>query len=274
MASFVGGNRLNFTKTLVLGDLSGLESKGCTGTGLYAENVFLYGSLTTQIPTDQSTTYAGINTNSQVTKNDETIIIFAGAEGAEVGQIKGAPFYVTDQGNLYASKGTFSGTIKSSEIIGSTIEAATIIGNGNNPALTIKDTSAGIVFSSNSPNVPVLKINTNGFTNSLNEQETNFISFEVNDNKIQTKFTGDGFNILNGLELDKESLIGKSNKVSIKGQGIYFNNTNGSIEVTDDSFISRVGVNFQERVSFGSGAGEMVFKEVQGLGYDLYIQQE
>jgi hypothetical protein len=90
-----------------LGNLDSLEDKSITGMGLYAENVYLKGSLTT---TTKDNSYAGVNTVNGVTAekfkdiliggasiNDNSPIIFwAGAEKEENGTleeaIKKAPF--------------------------------------------------------------------------------------------------------------------------------------------------------------------------------------
>ena len=63
-------NGENFEKTLVLGKLEGLNLQytdfNVSGIGLYADNVYLKGALTTQV-SDNS--YAGVNTKSGVTAN-------------------------------------------------------------------------------------------------------------------------------------------------------------------------------------------------------------
>jgi hypothetical protein len=58
-----------------------------------------------------------------------------------------APFQVDSEGNLYASRGTFNGSV----ISNATIEAAEIVtpiitGNGTEPALKICEASEGIGF--------------------------------------------------------------------------------------------------------------------------------
>jgi hypothetical protein len=143
---------LTYKKVLVLGDLNQLNGPGensHSGTGLYAENVELYGSLTTPIAEGQS--YAGINTKSDIesahfNEEKETIVFFAGAKGSS--SISDSSFYVTDKGSLYASKGRFEGAvITSGRIEGSEIEAAKLYGSGlEGAALSIYDTAKGIAF--------------------------------------------------------------------------------------------------------------------------------
>ncbi|MBQ6628110.1 MAG: hypothetical protein IJH65_04760 [Methanobrevibacter sp.] len=83
---------------LVLGDLSGIadikpESK-IEGFGLYGENVYLTGSLTTEVAQNS---YAGVNTLSKVTStkfgnNDERIVFWAGASENKDEAIQNSPF--------------------------------------------------------------------------------------------------------------------------------------------------------------------------------------
>ena len=80
-----------------LGDLnkSGIkiaDDQGLEGFGLYSENVYLTGSLTTQINNEDSeSTYAGINTlNGATTTNGSKIVFWAGATG--MSSIADAPF--------------------------------------------------------------------------------------------------------------------------------------------------------------------------------------
>lgn len=137
-----------------LGDLnkSGIkitDDQGLEGFGLYSENVYLTGSLTTQINNEGfESTYAGINTlNGATTTNGSKIVFWAGATG--MSSIADAPFQVTDTGSLYASQGIFEGAIISkSEIKGADIYAARIHGqlDGAANSLTFYDTSKGIVF--------------------------------------------------------------------------------------------------------------------------------
>ena len=180
-----------FTSHLILGDL------GEKGTGLWADNVYLEGALTTKVPIESnSPTYAGINTLNQAKSQDKVIqgniVFWAGAENQE--GIESAPFYVTDSGGLFAKKAKlvdslFTGSITTSEIIG----------DGNDevgPSLKIKDTAMGIGFYSG--DTETLKITNEG----LWTKEKQFISI---DGSVRAAFETvkvgqggvDGTNLLN-----------------------------------------------------------------------------
>ena len=136
------------------------------GYGLYGDNVFLNGTLTTKVPNNGQSTYAGVNTVSGVSytigkhDDEEKIVFWAGATGKEDTQIQASPFQVTDKGNLYAKKGYFTDSVFSDSIIeGSTIRGADIYTanihgwdfNGKQTgALNIYNTSAGIIFKTES----------------------------------------------------------------------------------------------------------------------------
>lgn len=157
---------LNYNKlpNLFLGNLGSLSALNTqmdfpvSGYGLYAENVFLKGSLTTKI---RENTFAGISTlrnEEQIDSNrpGERITFWAGA--SSVNTISKAPFRVTENGSLYASRGIFEGSV----ISNATIEGVDIYGlrlhggthkenedgtiTDNSEELSIYDTSRGIVF--------------------------------------------------------------------------------------------------------------------------------
>lgn len=117
-----GGGRV------IIGNLVNISSDNFTagiinGYGLYGENVFLEGKL--YLPnagiTDENLFYSG--DNIVTTEPNEAVRIWAGADAANR---HNAPFVVTQDGSLYATKGIFSGEIK-----GSVIEASKIIGGFN-----------------------------------------------------------------------------------------------------------------------------------------------
>ena len=143
--------------SLFLGNLSSLGIQNVSGFGLYSDNVFLKGTLTTKTGAD---TYAGINTLSGVLSNKARfttqgkIVIWAGASNFDESSIQNAPFFVTDNGNLFARQGVFEGSIlTNSTIQGADIYAARIHGGTQESdgvaALTIYDTAAGIIFKKN-----------------------------------------------------------------------------------------------------------------------------
>lgn len=138
------------TPLMFLGDLTSIsESNEISGYGLYAENAYLYGSLTTRYTQNETYKYAGINTLSKVnfnivsSVNDSSPIIFwAGSSGITSEEISKSAFQVTSDGTVYAQKAYITGTIT-----GSDIYTASVHGNGDAPALKIIDENeTGIVF--------------------------------------------------------------------------------------------------------------------------------
>lgn len=150
---------------LFIGDLYPITGK--PGYGLYGDNVYLNGTLTTKVKSDKSPTYAGVNTidGYNVDENlfkdkdaSQKIVFWAGSIGEDKKSVQQAPFQVTDKGNLYAKAGTFTDSvfsnskIEGSKIYGADIYTASIHGwigtseNGDSSALNIYNTSKGIVF--------------------------------------------------------------------------------------------------------------------------------
>ena len=150
---------------LFIGDLYLITGK--PGYGLYGDNVYLNGTLTTKVKSDNSPTYAGVNTidgynvDENLFKdkdNSQKIVFWAGSIGEDKQNVQKAPFQVTDKGNLYAKAGTFTDSvfsnskIEGSKIYGADIYAASIHGwagtseDGDSSALNIYNTSKGIIF--------------------------------------------------------------------------------------------------------------------------------
>lgn len=150
---------------LFIGDLYPITGK--PGYGLYGDNVYLNGTLTTKVKSDNSPTYAGVNTidgynvDENLFKdkdNSQKIVFWAGAIGEDKLSVQQAPFQVTDKGNLYAKAGTFTDSvfsnskIEGSKIYGADIYTASIHGwagtseDGDSSALNIYNTSKGIIF--------------------------------------------------------------------------------------------------------------------------------
>ena len=150
---------------LFIGDLYPITGK--PGYGLYGDNVYLNGTLTTKVKSDKSPTYAGVNTidGYDVDENlfkdkdaSQKIVFWAGSIGEDKQNVQQAPFQVTDKGNLYAKAGTFTDSvfsnskIEGSKIYGADIYTASIHGwvgtseDGDSSALNIYNTSKGIIF--------------------------------------------------------------------------------------------------------------------------------
>lgn len=99
-----------------LGDLTSL---GKNGYGLYADNVYLNGSLTTKSSTGK---IAGVNTISNVLGDkdligsDSPIIFWAGSDSDSKEDIQQAPFQVTEDGYVYANQVILAGRIEAAAI--------------------------------------------------------------------------------------------------------------------------------------------------------------
>lgn len=138
--------------------------------GLYADNVFLRGSLVTENKEDESNQpiYSGVGTvfgadppySSDVyfpNKNGR-ILIWAGAEDTTKTGIEGAKFYVDERGNVFGNSVHLEGALLSkSTIEAAEIKTATITGydinTNSEAALTIKDAVNGISFKSGNSSV-------------------------------------------------------------------------------------------------------------------------
>lgn len=157
----------NSVPNLFLGDFSrtNLNSDIYQGFGLYAENVYLTGSLTTLV---ENNSYAGVNTLNGATANkfgtsanDDTskIVFWAGSDGISTSDIQGAKFQVTQAGSLYAQKGLFEGAlITNSRIEGADIYAARIHGTGRTNS---EDTTPGLSFYDLNNSIAFYKTNEN-----------------------------------------------------------------------------------------------------------------
>jgi hypothetical protein len=136
---------------IVLGEMSGEGYGGLKGYGLYADNVYLKGSLISEGEVDGKTFYSGMNTKSKIKmpegesgidffpgKDKGEILFWAGAKTNHGSDIANAPFKVDSYGNLYAGSGFFNGTIISNaSITAARIKAAVIEGwslEANTPA--------------------------------------------------------------------------------------------------------------------------------------------
>lgn len=156
-------NNFVITPRIILGDLSEVEGISSGTYGLYADSVYLTGTLTTEYLRDSGIGYAGINTLSGVrfnktisglTADNSPIVIWAGADGIDANAIQDARFQITDNGTLYATQGYFSGTI----ITDATIQASELTvdkiygsktavdDDGNSIGLRIQDADVGIEF--------------------------------------------------------------------------------------------------------------------------------
>ena len=266
-----GSNINSFQNPKVFfGDLkkSGIKitnTQGLEGFGLYSENVYLTGSLTTQINNkDSESTYAGVNTlnsvpatkftKDNVTTDSSKIVFWAGA--TDISQIKDAPFQVTEQGSLYAAQGLFEGAIISkSEIKGADIYAARIHGylNDETNSLTFYDASKGIIFKKGDPYVQPYTEMENFTEEKFNENKTLYYTYNKTKKEYIKCTDTDNYNnkAKYYIETVEKEVFSIGNNGLKYGQNKYFIDiTNGKIKFigdeiqTSDYFTNKTGTSF------------------------------
>ena len=272
------------------------------GFGLYSENVYLIGSLTTKVVSDSGPTFAGVNTlNSAsatkfsgkfgIVEDTSKIVFWAGSASTKNADIQQSPFQITERGSLYASQGLFEGAIISrSRIEGTDIYAARIHGTGlkdsDGYGLAFYDANDGLVFykgdieDKTSP-VEVFSIGTNG----LKRGSKYFI--RVDDNQVI--FEGDAIHIPEYytdttqsyyLHLDKNQIFGSHTgdndlekiQANIKfseqklSMGLGKNGEDIVVDVDEIGLRSEV-VRMNKTVLFGE---QLKYEQVSN-GYNLYV---
>lgn len=203
----------NFNKapTLFLGNLESLSNvvNGLSGYGLYGENVFLNGSLTTKLGYNDKDIAAGINGNSTVIFDfrairqhesemgidsgvdipedsalyidNSEVIFYAGADynmQSNNYNITVAPFQVTKNGTIYAQNGYFSSTvIVNSEIAASHFSTPIIYGAGERVSLKLTNlySAGGISL------VSIKDLQFIGEEQSRTNQEVEIFNFKENE---------------------------------------------------------------------------------------------
>ena len=306
--SDTGSNINSFQNPKVFfGDLkeSGIkitDTQGLEGFGLYSENVYLTGSLTTQINKDSRQTYAGINTLNSVsaTKFDQNtgaaidnskIVFWAGA--TNMTDINNAPFQVTEQGSLYAAQGLFEGAIISkSRIQGVDIYAARIHGwdieKNETNSLTFYNASKGIVFKKGDYNgvnedksTEIFSIGEEGLSSNnkyfidIANGKIKFISDEIQTSDYFTNKTGASFlhlkdnQILGSYIVDNTSEKVHAN-ISFNDQKLSFglNKTQEDFVINSNEIqLKKDTVKINKTVLFG----EQLKYEQTANGYNLYV---
>lgn len=286
------------TPKLFLGDLNNLNIANISGYGLYSENVYLNGSLTTRYNA-LGALYAGVNTIGNINFNQQLpaglvsdnspIVFWAGSNGTANGAIQNAPFQVTSNGTLYAQQAYIKGSIiTDATISGADIYAVRLHGgteNANN-ALTIYDTAYGILFKSGyrSDNEATLfRIAANGFYSGDSKQfigisDEGVITYsgdtaalrllDLSDTVNKVKFdaksisfyqTGDGETLQYSINNEDSFKI----KKYIDGNAATLINCNGDV----NEFNGTVN-HFSQDINFGD---KLNFKRVSE-GYDLYVE--
>lgn len=287
---------LNYRKRLILGQLDGAIDENINGLGLYADNVFLNGSLTTKVDNES---YAGVNTIGEATatvfddKDISRIVFWAGSASSSNIDIQNAPFQVTEKGSIYARKGIFRDSIISDSVIqGADIYAARIHGGTTDEAnaLTIYDTSKGIIFKEgyNTTEKEIFAIRAEGL------QQNNDYFIEISNNQIG--FYGDKFVVdtreNNYLEITSNDTQGIDLSMKVISDGLiseksYQNFTNDKISFgftqtadredsiiidKDKTQIKSLSVWLEKDIYFGTELSYMQYKKVEG-GYDLFINE-
>lgn len=210
---------INSKTKVFIGDLTKINDS-YKGYGLYGENVYLTGSLTTEI---KDNAYAGINTLNDVKKDNNSIVFWAGA--SDNSDISTAPFIVTENGSIYASKGEFTDSlisrsrIESAEIYTAKIYGSSFNENGeidkqNSGELSIYDGAKGIIFKKRDTDDEIFKINEIG----LSTKDKSII--EINDEIL--------------LNADKASFT----KIEKDGLSILF--SNDKIEMSDTKIVQNL----------------------------------
>lgn len=305
-APIIEGPEIIYPKVpnLFIGDLSSIKP-GYSGYGLYGDNVFLNGTLTTKVPSDNNPTYAGINTITGVSSkqdSSEKIVFWAGSIDDTAKSIQESPFQVTDKGNLFAKRGHFTdsvftdSTIEGSIIRGADIYTANIHGwdfyGSKSGGLNIYDTSNGIMFKDENDvtlfsikddgiigNVKILSINNDNidFCGSslklfnLTNKENDYTEFT--NGKISKFLKEDGVDegrTTSALTLGKEEIsceIENYEKFIIKqNESILSTNFTAKEDV-------KYSLSMEYRKIIEQKASESQSEDWE-IGYDLYIKEE
>ena len=270
---------------LYLGDL---KEVGLSGYGLYANNVYLKGSLTTEINKDN---YAGVNTlngadaiafkesfeKRRVDTDIDTskIVFWAGSEDTSNEAIQKALFQVTEKGSLYAQRAK----LEDSLMVGGVIKAAEIHTaelHGRDGSLSIYDDSQGIQFKKQdgenifSIGASGLVAGNKGFINiSTEDSEGSKISFVGNElrtaetNHLTLKTLVDVTGFVPVLQH-----VGKSNNTC----GFYFEEGSTNFKTNKDIIQSWTSAGAQVNNTFKIAAkGYSLQYKQEEKGYNLYV---
>ena len=247
--------------------LRDFDSSITSSYGLYADNVYLRGSLVTENKAegDNQATYSGIGTvfgtnpprsNEDLFENQGRIMLWAGANSAKKDDIERAHFYVDEYGNVYGNSVRLEGSlITKSYIEAAEIRTAVIRGYSGDEkkdaALTIRDALYGISFEKGDGYgygyAPIFKLAENEIFSALPIRLKNFID--------ETEY----------LEIRKEEIAFCKNGMP------------------------QLGIRFDERITIAANDSEVILEtnriRMQELcfespngdwqkGYDLYIGEE
>lgn len=291
--------QISYQKKLVLGNLSGIQyaETSLSGYGLYCENVYLNGQLVGRAGQTGNYYYAGISTINNIKSsyfNNEDIIFWAGAKTLNpVPNSDDIPFYITTNGNLYASSGVFKGSlITDATITASSLKAAAIYPlDSESASLKIFNTNkekGGISFREDDgeDGIETLNLSTSGFVakgktfvnlskdNEIDISASTFIGQTMNlENKIfinnqGIKTLNSGTEILD-LENFNYGLIFSDSgfKLEDRTGGKFEYDKNKSIfEAQNADFKITQNIFYGEKLRY-----QKIVVEDKEIGYDLYI---
>lgn len=276
-------------------DFSGISAayKQTRGFGLFAENVYLTGALTTRIDTvGGNSSFAGMNTldgvHANKFKDDEghltdtsAIVFWAGANSVDEKAIQDAYFQVTEQGSIYAARAKFTDSIITdagiygSSLHGADIYTARIHGNGDKDGegLSFYDTSKGIKFfrgeygdTSPAPS-EVFSLGTDG----LKKGDDYFISITNNGVDFSGKNYYTDRTQSSYIHLKNNSIIGarlNENKQEVEVSKILFDNTGINLISQERKVVLNApNVQIGNTIYFGN---QMMYEQL-GTGYNLYV---
>ena len=296
----------NINPKVFLGDLdtSGIDFSDTgvqksRGFGLYSENVYLTGSLTTKINTTSANpSFAGVNTldgthatvfieHAYGDLDDSAIVFWAGSTGVSPQEIQRAPFQVTERGSIYATQGIFTGAIITESFIsGADLYAARIHGTGRTEGtdygLAFYDTSEGIVFFEGTPSTAseVFSIGNNGFrkgnsyfidigSSGINFNGNDFRGTNYYTNNTQGEYLRLYQNFVAGAHISSEDVEILDAKITFNQQGLYFNVTNAqNMSITQNLVkMSAESTQMDNTVLFGE---QLKYEKVND-GYNLFV---
>lgn len=276
-----------------LGDLEKsqiVSDASLVGFGLYSENVYLMGALTTKFDSNSNVAkYAGINTLNGAEANkfgqDDTskIVFWAGSAGTAKEAVKDAPFQVTEKGSIYATRAKFQDSIiTNSTITGAEIRTARIYGTGstenNGYGLSFYDATNGIAFFTGiqvSNFEEVFSIGTNGLkrgnnpfidilTNAVNFSGDIFKGTDFYTNKAQGSYIRIHENTITSAHIDENSYAEvPDTKIIFNDDGIKLQTLKANKKIDIDA--SNVQIN--NTIYFGT---RMRYEQLAN-GYNLFV---
>lgn len=266
---------------VIIGNLNGTVTTNfgtLDGHGLYGENVFLEGKL--YLPN------AGITNEGN---NNNSVRIWAGTSAANK---ENAAFRVTQDGSIYASKGIFSGTVRSAEIISSKIIGNFTDGvNNTNEGLAVCSGNA-INFYNESNNFTYIDGIKTYYGPTISISSQNFITKNVNIN-IKDSSDGSIFNVITdgndlGTYIKNRIVLNKDSNISSE---LTFNNNDFVLKYNNNNIIKINASNIEflnktisdlalikTKLSYGNNekiytliSTQIINNIEEEIGYDLFI---